>query len=54
MDFTDDELRAEYVRAHKLQLLCDNAGEADARDHYAALRRAIEREAQDRDIQLPA
>lgn len=52
LDLTDAELRRAYATAHKLQLLCDNAGEAEPRAHYAAVRRAIEREAKDRGISL--
>lgn len=49
---SDDELRAEYRRAILLGNLADTAGEADAAALWASVRRSIELEARDRQVQL--
>lgn len=52
LDFTDDELRAEHLRALKLGRLAENAGEADAAALWASVARSIEFEARERKLDL--
>lgn len=52
LDLTDDELRATYKQARKLQSLAEARGEAQLVSHYDANIRMLAAEAKDRDLAL--
>lgn len=52
LDFTDDEIKVRVRECRKLETLCRDRGETGPADHYAAVLRALEAEARDRNLEL--